>query len=79
MTVRGSWLLVAAGILATASVAGTRQQKAGLPNILLIQADDLGYGDLSAYGQSRFATPSLDRLARQGFVNRTTSTTDIHL
>jgi arylsulfatase A len=36
------------------------------PNILLIQADDLGYGDLSAYGQSRFETPALDRMARQG-------------
>lgn len=36
------------------------------PNILLIQADDLGYGDLSAYGQARFQTPSLDRLAREG-------------
>src|SRR5262245_30609669 len=36
------------------------------PNILLIQADDLGYGDLSAYGQSRFETPALDRMARDG-------------
>ena len=36
------------------------------PNILLIQADDLGYGDLSAYGQARFTTPSIDRLAREG-------------
>jgi arylsulfatase A len=36
------------------------------PNILLIQADDLGYGDLSVYGQGRFETPSLDRLAREG-------------
>ena len=36
------------------------------PNILLIQADDLGYGDLSAYGQGRFTTPSIDRLAREG-------------
>ncbi len=36
------------------------------PNILLIQADDLGYGDLSAYGQTRFQTPVLDRLAREG-------------
>jgi arylsulfatase A-like enzyme len=36
------------------------------PNILIIQADDLGYGDLSAYGQARFQTPSLDRLAREG-------------
>ncbi len=36
------------------------------PNVLLIQADDLGYGDLSAYGQSRFETPALDRLAKEG-------------
>jgi arylsulfatase A-like enzyme len=36
------------------------------PNILIIQADDLGYGDLSAYGQARFQTPMLDRLAREG-------------
>jgi arylsulfatase A len=41
-------------------------QRPAPPNILLIQADDLGYGDLSAYGQSRFETPALDRMARQG-------------
>jgi arylsulfatase A-like enzyme len=41
-------------------------QTARKPNILLIQADDLGYGDLSAYGQAQFQTPSLDRLAREG-------------
>ena len=42
------------------------QQATTRPNILLIQADDLGYGDLSAYGQARFQTPALDRLAREG-------------
>ena len=36
------------------------------PNILLIHADDLGYGDLSAYGQTHFQTPALERLAREG-------------
>jgi arylsulfatase A len=41
-------------------------QVAGRPNVLLIQADDLGYGDLSVYGQSRFSTPHLDRLAKEG-------------
>ena len=41
-------------------------QRPGAPNILLIHADDLGYGDLSAYGQTRFETPALDRLAREG-------------
>jgi arylsulfatase A-like enzyme len=38
----------------------------GKPNIVIVQADDLGYGDVSAYGQSRFQTPGLDRLAREG-------------
>jgi arylsulfatase A len=42
------------------------QQRPIRPNILLIQADDLGYGDLSAYGQARFSTPSIDRLAQDG-------------
>jgi arylsulfatase A len=41
-------------------------QPARPPNILLIQADDLGYGDLSVYGQTHFATPNLDKLAREG-------------
>ena len=37
------------------------------PNILLILADDLGYGDLGAYNpQSRVPTPNLDRLASEG-------------
>ncbi len=35
-------------------------------NIILIQADDLGYGDLSSYGQAHFRTPSLDALAAAG-------------
>jgi arylsulfatase A len=43
-----------------------KPQQGTKPNILLIQADDLGYGDLSAYGQAQFQTPSLDRLAREG-------------
>ena len=36
------------------------------PNIVFIHADDLGYGDLGVYGQRRFRTPHLDRLAREG-------------
>src|SRR5215510_4859572 len=36
------------------------------PNILFILADDLGWGDLSCYGNTRFKTPALDRLAREG-------------
>lgn len=36
------------------------------PNIVFIHADDLGYGDLSSYGQEHFRTPSLDRMAAEG-------------
>ncbi len=36
------------------------------PNIIYILSDDLGYGDLSCYGQQRFQTPNIDRLASEG-------------
>ena len=36
------------------------------PNIIYILADDLGYGDLSCYGQTKFETPNIDSLAEQG-------------
>jgi len=42
------------------------QAQIAKPNILFIQADDLGYGDLSVYGQQKFQTPNLDRLAKSG-------------
>lgn len=36
------------------------------PNIVFIMADDLGYGDLSCYGQAKFKTPNIDRMAAEG-------------
>ena len=36
------------------------------PNIVLIYADDLGYGDTSCYGATEVRTPNIDRLAREG-------------
>jgi len=36
------------------------------PNIVFILADDLGWADLGVYGQTHFATPHLDALAREG-------------
>ena len=36
------------------------------PNVVLIFADDLGYGDLGCYGATGWATPHLDRMAKEG-------------
>src|SRR5690349_2866096 len=36
------------------------------PNIVFILADDLGWADLSVYGQTEYETPALDQLAAQG-------------
>src|SRR5262245_53010619 len=46
----------------TSRAADARQR----PNIVLIYADDLGYGDLGCYGAMRVKTPNMDRLAREG-------------
>ncbi len=55
----------------SAGLAGTGVQGANpaLPNIVFIYADDLGYGDVGAYG-SRIKTPNLDRLAKEGVLFR---------
>ncbi|WP_438480460.1 arylsulfatase [Oleiharenicola lentus] len=47
----------------TVSLAATQSRR---PNIIFILADDLGYGELSCYGQRRYETPNIDRLAREG-------------
>ncbi|MDT8301211.1 MAG: sulfatase-like hydrolase/transferase [Sedimentisphaerales bacterium] len=39
---------------------------AELPNIILIMADDLGYGDIGCYGSKKIRTPNIDALAREG-------------
>lgn len=62
-------LLVLSGIAAACPAAQTIANlppAPSRPNIILILADDLGYGDLSCYGQTRFATPNLDKLASEG-------------
>ena len=55
-------------------IAGTQQalaqkkkvQDQKRPNVVFILADDLGFGDLSCYGQEKFETPNIDKLAQEG-------------
>jgi arylsulfatase A-like enzyme len=56
--------IVACSILAALTASHAIAQNH--PNVVLIYADDLGYGDVSAYGAVGLKTPNIDRLAREG-------------
>lgn len=48
------------------TLSGCSEKEIVRPNILLIVADDLGMGDVSAYGSRTISTPSIDSLAKAG-------------
>ncbi len=52
--------------LVAVALASLTLQATGKPNIIVIFADDLGYGDLGCYGSTKNRTPALDRMAREG-------------
>jgi arylsulfatase B len=62
---RAAACLVAAAASGSAALAQPRPETAP-PNLVLILADDLGYGDVCAYGCERGRTPSIDALAASG-------------
>jgi len=51
------------GIILSFCLSLSAQQK---PNVIIIYADDLGYGDLGCYGATKIKTPNMDRLAKRG-------------
>jgi arylsulfatase A-like enzyme len=63
LLLRGILLVVAAMGFSRGTAAGTEP-----PNLILILADDLGYGDVSLYGESEVRTPNLERLAAEGML-----------
>lgn len=58
-------LLVIISILSVYSAIG-QQTKPQKPNVIIINVDDLGYGDVGAYGATKVNTPNIDRLAGEG-------------
>ena len=62
MSARGSMRITLAAVLGLAAWAVTGQER---PNILLIMADDLGWGDVG-YNGAEIRTPTIDRLAAEG-------------
>ena len=66
MTVQLAARLLAFGCVAAALAAHAGITADAPKNIVLILADDLGYGDLSSYGATAFETANIDRLAKEG-------------
>ena len=67
---RREFLKKTAGVISmtllTGCVATSRKTPSKKPNVVLIFADDVGYGDLGCYGATRLKTPNIDKLAREG-------------
>src|SRR5207249_2836040 len=56
----------ASSLAAATGFAGAGRAQGAKPNIVFILADDLGYADVSCYGQRDYTTPNVDRLAIEG-------------
>ena len=67
-SIRSRWaaLLIVALTFSAHVAQAAEEELTRPPNIIFIMADDLGYGDLGCYGQSRIHTPNIDRLAAEG-------------
>jgi len=63
---RNSILILALLVVAVAGLTRISAQRNVPPNIVIILADDMGYGDLGSFGNPNIRTPRLDRMAAEG-------------
>lgn len=59
------WLGIAVAMAVSGTVFAASQQK---PNVVIIYGDDVGFGDVGAYGSKMIPTPNIDRLAKEGLL-----------
>ncbi len=59
-------LVIGTGLFISCSSSPKSEETTSLPNIVIIYADDLGYGDVGAYGATEISTPNIDMLASGG-------------
>ena len=62
------FLIIAIAAFSSCSNNQSKNTIVKQPNILLLLADDMGYGELGCYGQEKIKTPTLDRLAQNGML-----------
>ncbi|WP_341221850.1 arylsulfatase [Polaribacter atrinae] len=61
-------LIILISLVSCSSKKQSEEEKNQKPNIIYILADDLGYGDLGVYGQTKIETPNIDALAKGGML-----------